>query len=92
VPVYDAFISYSHAKDKPIAVALQSVIQKLGEAWYQRRAARVFRDDTSLSATPHLMAFDRKGALAIWPSDSACLARGRYFALDRQRGGLLARA
>ena len=51
MPVYDAFISYSHAKDKPIAAALQSVIQKLGKAWYQRRAARVFRDDTSLSAT-----------------------------------------
>ena len=28
---YDAFISYSHAKDKPIATALQSVVQKLGK-------------------------------------------------------------
>jgi hypothetical protein len=27
----DAFISYSHAKAKPIAAALQSVIQKLGK-------------------------------------------------------------
>ena len=51
---YDAFISYSHAKDKPIATALQSVVQKLGKAWYRRRALRLFRDDTSLSATPHL--------------------------------------
>ena len=51
---YDAFISYSHAKDKPIATALQAVVQKLGKAWYRRRALRVFRDDTSLSATPHL--------------------------------------
>ena len=24
LPLYDAFISYSHAKDKPIAAALQS--------------------------------------------------------------------
>ena len=31
LPLYDAFISYSHAKDKPIAAALQSVIQKLGK-------------------------------------------------------------
>ena len=54
MPVYDAFISYSRAKDKPIASALQSVIQKLGKPWYRRRALRVFRDDTSLSATPHL--------------------------------------
>src|SRR5271154_166847 len=35
---YDAFISYSHAKDKPIAAALQSAIQKLGKPWYRRRA------------------------------------------------------
>ena len=38
---YDAFISYSHAKDKPIAAALQSVVQKLGKPWYRRRALRV---------------------------------------------------
>ena len=51
---YDAFISYSHAKDRRIATALQSAVQKLGKPWYRRRALRVFRDDTSLSATPHL--------------------------------------
>jgi hypothetical protein len=49
-----AFISYSHALDKPIAAALQSVVQKLGKPWYRRRALRVYRDDTSQSATPHL--------------------------------------
>jgi hypothetical protein len=42
MPTYDAFISYSHAKDKPIASALQSVIQKLGKPWYRRRALRAF--------------------------------------------------
>jgi hypothetical protein len=50
--LYDAFISYSHAKDKPIAVALQRAVQALGKPWYQLRALRVFRDDTSPSATP----------------------------------------
>ena len=30
-PAYYAFISYSHAKDKRIATALQSVVQKLGK-------------------------------------------------------------
>jgi WD40 repeat protein len=70
VPAYDAFISYSHAKDKPIAAALQSVIQKLGKAWYERRAARVFRDDTSLSATPHL-----------WPSIEKALSESRHLIL-----------
>ncbi len=49
-----AEVSCSHAKDKPIAAALQSVVRKLGKPWYRRRALRVFRDDTSLSATPHL--------------------------------------
>src|SRR5258708_2439682 len=68
--LYDAFISYSHAKDKPIAAALQSVVQKLGKPWYRRRALRVFRDDTSLSATPHL-----------WPAIEQALGRSRYFIL-----------
>ena len=68
--VYDAFISYSHAKDKPIAAALQSAVQKLGKPWYHRRALRVFRDDTSLSATPHL-----------WRSIEQALSQSRYFIL-----------
>ena len=37
--LYEAFISYSHAKDKPIAAALQSVVQKLGKPWCWLRAA-----------------------------------------------------
>jgi predicted oxidoreductase (fatty acid repression mutant protein) len=67
---YDAFISYSHAKDKPIATALQSVVQKLGKAWYRRRALRLFRDDASLTATPHL-----------WPSIEQALSRSRFLIL-----------
>ena len=40
--VTDAFISYSHAKDKPIATALQAVVQKLGKAWLpSSRAAAI---------------------------------------------------
>jgi MTH538 TIR-like domain (DUF1863)/WD domain, G-beta repeat len=68
--VYDALISYSHAKDKPIATALQSVVQKIAKAWYRRRALRVFRDDTSLSATPHL-----------WPSIEQALGQSRFLIL-----------
>jgi len=68
--IYDAFISYSHAKDKPIATALQSVVQKLGKPWYRRRALRVFRDDTSLSATPQL-----------WPSIEQALGQSRFLIL-----------
>src|SRR4051812_22138086 len=68
--LYDAFISYSHAKDKPIAAALQSVVQKLGKPWYRRRALRVFRDDTSLSATPQL-----------WPTIEQALEQSRFLIL-----------
>jgi tetratricopeptide (TPR) repeat protein len=68
--IYDAFISYSHAKDKPIAAALQSVVQTLGKPWYRRRALRIFRDDTSLSATPHL-----------WPTIEIALSEARFLIL-----------
>ena len=70
LPAYDAFISYSHAKDKAIAASLQSVVQRLGKPWYRRRALRVFRDDTSLSATPHL-----------WPSIEEALSQSRFLIL-----------
>jgi len=68
--LYDGFVSYSHAKDKPIAAALQSAIQKLGKPWYRRRALRLFRDDTSLSATPHL-----------WPTIELALGASSHFLL-----------
>ena len=67
---YDAFISYSHALDKPIASALQSVIQTLGKPWWRRRVSRVFRDDTSLSATP-----------GLWPSIEQALISSRFLLL-----------
>jgi hypothetical protein len=70
IVMYDAFISYSHAKDRPIAAALQSVLQTLGKSWWQRRKLRVFRDETSLSATP-----------ALWPSIEAALTSSRYLVL-----------
>ncbi len=68
--MYDAFISYSHAKDKPIARALQSVIQLMGKPWHKRRAARIFRDDTSLAATP-----------GLWPTLEKALDNSRYLIL-----------
>ena len=78
--LYHAFISYSHAKDKPIAAALQSAIQKLGKRWYRRRAVRIFRDDTSLSATPHLwstieQALGQSGFFLLLASPEAAKSR-----------------
>jgi tetratricopeptide (TPR) repeat protein len=70
MPSYDAFICYSRARDKPLAARLQSVIQTLGKPWYKRRSLRVFRDDTSLSATPQL-----------WPSIEAALGQSRFLIL-----------
>ncbi|MEU5845655.1 TIR domain-containing protein [Saccharopolyspora shandongensis] len=67
---YDVFVSYSHAKDRPVATALQTGLQKLGKRWYRMRALRVFRDDTSLSANPHL-----------WESIERGLRGSRYFVL-----------
>lgn len=61
VPAYDAFISYSHAKDRAVATALQRGLHTLGKPWYRMRALRVFRDDTSLSANPHLWAAIEQG-------------------------------
>jgi tetratricopeptide (TPR) repeat protein len=67
---YNAFISYSHVKDKALASALQSAMQRLGKPWYRRRALRLFRDDTSLTATPHL-----------WPSIEKALGQSRFLIL-----------
>ena len=51
---YSAFISYSHGSDRDLATVLQAELQKFGRVWYQRRARRVFRDDTNLTASPQL--------------------------------------
>ena len=67
---YDAFISYSHARDRPLATALQSLMQTLGKPWWRRRALWLFRDDTSLSATPHL-----------WGSIVTALDKSRFLVL-----------
>jgi len=67
---YDAFVSYSHAADGQLAPALQAGLQGLGKPWYRRRVLRVFRDKTSLSASPEL-----------WPSIERALAASRYFIL-----------
>ena len=51
---YDAFMSYSHAADDLLAPRLQAGLQRFAKPWWKRRATRVFRDESSLSANPHL--------------------------------------
>ena len=52
--LYDGFISYSHAADELLAPRLQAGLQRFAKPWWKRRALRIFRDESSLSANPHL--------------------------------------
>lgn len=67
---YDAFISYSHAADGRLAPALQSGLQRLAKPWFALPVLRVFRDQTSLSATP-----------GLWSEITRQLAQARHFIL-----------
>jgi hypothetical protein len=68
--VYDAFISYSHSADGKLAPALQRGLRGFAKPWYRLRALRVFRDQTSLSASP-----------ALWSGVERALAASRFFVL-----------
>jgi hypothetical protein len=68
--VYDGFISYSHAADGLLAPRLQSALQRFAKPWWKRRAVRVFRDESSLSANPHL-----------WSSITEALDQAAWFVL-----------
>ncbi|MDG1278530.1 MAG: toll/interleukin-1 receptor domain-containing protein [Algoriphagus sp.] len=54
--MYNAFISYSHAADGMLAPALEKGLQRFGLPWWKRRVLNVFRDESSLSVSPHLWA------------------------------------
>ena len=65
---FDGFMSYSHAADDLLAVRLQHALQIFAKPWWKRRALRVFRDQGSLSANPHL-----------WSSISEALDSSEWF-------------
>jgi hypothetical protein len=67
---YDGFISYSHAADGLLAPRLQSALQRFAKPWWKRRAVRIFRDESSLSANPHL-----------WSSIAEALDESDWFVL-----------
>src|SRR6476619_5497586 len=52
--MYNAFISYAHSADNKFAPALQIALQKFAKPWYKKRNLEIFRDESSLSASPHL--------------------------------------
>lgn len=51
---YNAFISYAHSADNKLAQALQTALHKFAKPWYKKRHLEIFRDESSLSASPHL--------------------------------------
>ncbi len=67
---FDGFISYSHTADELLAPRLQGALQTFAKPWWKRRALRVFRDQSSLSANPHL-----------WSSITAALDASDWFIL-----------
>jgi WD40 repeat protein len=67
---YDGFVSYSHAADGLLAPRLQAGLQRFAKPWWRRRALRIFRDESSLSANPHL-----------WSSIAGALDGSEWFVL-----------
>jgi WD40 repeat protein len=67
---FDAFLSYSHAVDGQLAPALERGLELMAKPWYRRRGLRIFRDQTSLSASPEL-----------WGSIETALGSARAFIL-----------
>jgi WD40 repeat protein len=68
VDTYSAFVSYSHAADGKLAPAVQHALHTFAKPWYRLRALRVFRDKTSLSATP-----------GLWPAIERALSESEWF-------------
>jgi WD40 repeat protein len=67
---YAAFLSYSHAADAGLSLAVRDALQQLNKPWHKPRALRVFRDNSSLAATE-----------ALWPSIQAAMDSSHYFIL-----------
>jgi MTH538 TIR-like domain (DUF1863) len=75
--LYDAFISYRHSgRQKLISNALQRALQRFARPFWRLRAARIFRDETNLSARPDLFgqvtaALDKSRCLILMASPEA---------------------
>ena len=67
---YNAFISYSHTADGPLAAALQSALHSFARPWYKLRALHIFRDQTNLAVNP-----------ALWSSIREALDQSVFFIL-----------
>ncbi|MCC6496082.1 MAG: toll/interleukin-1 receptor domain-containing protein, partial [Propionibacteriaceae bacterium] len=61
---WDAFISYARADSERTAIAVQRGLQRFARPWNQRRAVRVFRDDSAMSTNPALWSAIEAGLAA----------------------------
>ena len=61
---WDAFISYARATSQPTAIAVQRGLERFARPWHQRRAVRVFRDDSAMSTNPALWSAIEEGLSA----------------------------
>lgn len=52
---YDGFISYSRSADSVLSSALAKALRRLAKPWFRRRALRIFRDLSDLSASTSLV-------------------------------------
>jgi WD40 repeat protein len=65
---FDAFMSYSHARDGLLAPFLQREIERFATPWYRKRSCRIFRDEANLKANS-----------ALWNSIEESLETSRWF-------------
>src|SRR4051794_21468796 len=72
--VYTAFLSYSHRADGALAAQLERGLEQIAKKWRHRRAFDVFRDTSSLSATPEL-----------WPTLEKTLDASEFYILLASR-------
>ena len=61
---WDAFISYARSDSERTAIAVQRGLQRFARPWNQRRAVRVFRDDSAMSTNPALWSAIEDGLAA----------------------------
>ena len=61
---WDAFVSYARSNSELTAIAVQRGLQRFARPWNQRRAVRIFRDDSAMSTNPALWAAIEEGLSA----------------------------
>src|SRR5262245_46816076 len=67
---HDAFLSYSHRADGELAASIETSLERLAKPLLKLRAMDVFRDQTSLTASP-----------GLWHSILEHLSGSRWFIL-----------